>query len=519
MASIKELDAIELELRRELALRSPLEYATYHNGEFLSPPHVQLLADCVTRLVEGRLLKEDGTPYNRLMVNMPPRHGKSELITRATPAWFLTKYPSKRVIVTGYEADFAADFGADARRYIEAHPELGVQLDPSTSAKDNWGILQNTGGMKTAGAGGAITGKGAHLFVIDDPVKSAEDADSITVREKHWKWWQGTIIPRREPGCVIIMVMTRWHEDDLAGRCLQAEPDEWFQLSLPAIADHTEGIDVIGRAPGEALWPQRYPIQELEVIRGGMGNRWWSAEYQQKPTIDGGNMFKPSTFREYVPVQTANGTIFRYTTPSGTLKEVRSDQIWRFTSLDLAATEKTAADFTVGSVWGVTPDRELLLLAVHRERMQSADHLSFVQRLHQVYNPRFHAVEKATYGLTLIQHMRRVGVPVFECKADKDKVARAWPAVGYIENGALYFPRTAAWLADLVIEMEQFPHGAHDDMVDTVAYAARVLTDRVRPDARVKEVEEVLPNQISVDRILKNKKKQQRIKSSNNGMW
>lgn len=502
---LAELDAIELELRRTLALRSPLDYATYNNPQFLSPPHVQILSETITKLVDGELLKPDGTPYKRLMVNMPPRHGKSELITRATPPWFLTRFPDRRVIVTGYESEFAADFGADARRYIENHPELGVELDPTTASKSNWAIKGHSGGMKTAGAGGPITGKGAHLFVIDDPVKSAEDADSKTVREKHWNWWTGTVITRLEPGGVIVMVMTRWHEDDLAGRCLQHEPEEWYQISFPAIADHEEGFDACGRAPGEALWPERYTIEDLEVLRKGMTSRWWSAEFQQKPTIDGGNIFKASTFRYWNPIQTEKGLIYRFETPAGDKKEVHSDKLWRFTTLDLAATDKTSSDYTVGAVWGVTPDRELLLLDLHRERMESAEHESFVRRLAALHKIRFHGVEKATYGLTLIQTLQRLGIPVFPLAADKDKVSRAWPAAAFIENGAMYFPASAPWLVDYELELQQFPNAAHDDMVDVTAYAARVLAERVHAP-RKPAPEPPKPGTVSVDAILKNKR-------------
>lgn len=516
-AALKEVDRLEMEARKSIALRSPLDYATYHNTEFLAPPHVKLLSDTIVRLTQGKLLKRDGTPYTRLMVNMPPRHGKSELITRATPPWFLTTFPDRRVIVTGYEAEFAADFGADARNYIASHPELGVLLDPSTSSKSNWGILGNTGGLKTAGAGGPITGKGAHLFVIDDPVKSAEEADSQTIRDKQWTWWQGTVIPRREPGCIIIMVMTRWHEDDLAGRCLAAEPEEWAQISFPAISDHTEGLDVLGRGPNEALWPERYQLEELEMIRNGMGSRWWNAEYQQKPTIEGGNMFKAGDFRYWTPTQTPNGLVFAYTTPSGVRKEVREDQIWKFSTLDLAATEKKTADFTVGAVWGVTPDRELLLLDLVRERMESAEHEAFVRRLGAKHSVRYHGVEKATYGLTLIQVMRRVGLPVLELLPDKDKVSRAWPAVGFIEHGAIYFPRSAVWLSAYELELQQFPNAANDDMVDVTSYAAKHLADRVRPVQREKAPAPE-PGKVNTDAIIAARKRKLKVQSRG-GMW
>lgn len=505
----QELDALEFQVRREIALSSPLGYATYHDAKFLTPPHVKLMSETIRKLTAGELLKEDGTPYTKLMVSMPPRHGKSHLVTRATPAWFLTKYPDKRVIVTGYEADFAADFGADARRYIAAHPELGVELDPSTAAKNNWGLKDHDGGMKTAGAGGAITGKGAHLFVIDDPVKNSEDADSPTIREKHWNWWQGTVLTRQEPGAVMIIVMTRWHEDDLAGRLLEQEGDEWYQLVFPAIADHEEGSDDFGRLPGEALWPERYPIEKLQELRQGMTNRWWSALYQQKPSIDGGNIFKQETFRYFQTESTPEGLVYRYMTPNGTRKAVRDDAIWKFTTLDLAATEKTTSDWTVAGVWGVTPDRELLLLDVIRERMESAEHEAFVRRVGTKHKVRYHGVEKATYGLTLIQVCRRMGIPVLELSPDKDKVARSWPAAGFIENGQVYFKSGAPWLAEYELELQQFPYGTHDDMVDITSYAAAHLADRVRPSKKERPADPP-PGTVNLDAIVKNRKEKLR---------
>lgn len=523
-AALREADRLELEARRSIALASPLGYATYHNTSFLSPAHVQLMSDTITRFVQDKLLKPDGTAYKRLMINMPPRHGKSELCTRVTPAWYLTNWPDREVIVTGHGSEFAADFGNDIRNLINSHPELGVELDPSTAAKDNFKIKDHRGAMRAVGAGGPITGRGAHLFVIDDPVKSDEDADSPRMREKLWNWWQGTILSRLMPLTIpaegeealpddmghIIMIMTRWHEDDIAGRTLAAEPESWAQLTFPALATHSEGLDRLGRAPGEALWPAMYNKTYLEGLQNSMSSRWFSALYQQSPSIQGGNMFKAENFRYWTPRNTANGLVFQYTTPGGTFKEVRNDEIWRFSTLDLAATEKKTADYTVGAVWGVTPDRELLLLDMVRTRIESAEHESFVRMLGAKHKLRYHGVEKATYGLTLIQIMRRMGLPVLELLPDKDKVSRAWPAVGFIEHGAIYFPKSAPWLFAYELELQQFPNAANDDMVDVTSYAAQHLADRVRPTSKEKPPPPPA-NTVNVDAIIKAKKRAQRI--------
>ena len=530
-AQMAELDRLEAELQRSQALASPLGYATFHNTNFLTPPHVQLMSDTITRFLQDKLLKPDGSPYKRLMINMPPRHGKSELCTRTTPAWYLSNWPDREVIITGHGADFAADFGADVRRLIISHPELGIELDPSTSAKDNFRIKGHTGMMRAVGAGGPITGRGAHLFIIDDPVKSDEDADSPRMREKLWNWWQGTILSRLMPLSVseeldengeplhqnmghIIMIMTRWHEDDIAGRTLLEEPEQWVQLNFPALADHEEGLDRLGRSPGDALWPQMYPRKYLQELQKSMGSRWFQAQYQGKPSIQGGNMFKTEEFRRWFPEMTPEGLVYAYRTPSGTLKRVREDQIWKFSTLDLAATEAKRADWTVAAVWGVTPDRELLLLDLVRERMESAEHEAFVRRVGAKHKIRYHGVEKVTYGLTLVQVCQRMGIPVYPLKADTDKVARAWPAVGFIETGAMYFPTSAAWLGAFELELEQFPYGANDDQVDVVSYAAKHLAEQVRP-ARKPKPPPPEKGVISVDAILANKRKKLKIRAQN----
>lgn len=467
------------EIRQYTILQSPLAYAMHCRDDFLAPTHVRLISDTIRDLVDGKLLREDGRPYNKLMVNMPPRHGKSELITRAAPAWYLTRYPDRRVIVTGYEHDFAADFGADARKYIQDYgKEFGVEVDPATAAKHNWSLLNRRGGLKTAGAGGPITGKGGHFIVIDDPVKNSEEADSPTIRENHWKWWQSTVSTRQEPGCVIVCVMTRWHEDDLGGRLLAHEPDNWYVLSLPALAGEA---DPIGRAPGEALWPERYDEEWLAEQRETAGPRVWSALYQQSPTIEGGNVFRSDKFRYFSAQNTQDGRKFYLHAQNGPVKEVLEDRCKLFYTLDLAATTKTRSDWTVACVFLQTPDKELLLLDVLRVRIEAAEHEAFVDRLRARYPGGWIGVEKATFGMVLLQMLQRRGIPVRELTPDKDKETRALPAAALIDADRIYFLRGAAWLTEFEAELLHFPYGTHDDQVDCLAYAARYLADSVRP--------------------------------------
>lgn len=488
VATTAELEAYERELMAEAALASPADYGEalaasgVHLGEpFSRPKHVDLVSDTLVALIEGRLLKPNGKPYRKLMVSMPPRHGKSELISRYAPAWFLTKYPEKKVMVVGYSDEFAAGFGRDARTLVEAAPDwLSTPLRQDTKAAHRW-LTTAGGAMFTAGIGGPLTGRGGHYIVIDDPIKSSAEAQSQTLRQAHWDWVQSTVLTRREPGAVVVVVMTRWNEDDLGGRFLQWEGDDWYQIVLPAIAGEE---DPIGRAPGEALWPARIPLEELEEIRDGGDESmfWWSAMYQQSPTVEGGGIFQSDNFRYWSPGP-ETVTLHR---PDGSRTLPRAS-LRTFGVVDLAATTKTTSDYSVFALFGVTPDRELLLLDRVRTRIEGPDHMPTLERLHAAWAPSFWGIEKATYGLTLLQTATRTGrIPVRELKPDGDKVSRAYAASALTLGGRMYFPKAAPWLNEYEHELLAFPNGMHDDQADVTAYAAKILSDRLSPSRRAR---------------------------------
>ena len=212
----------------------------------------------------------------RTIVSMPPRHGKSELCSHWLPAWFLTVWPKKKVILASYEADFAATWGRRVRNTVQ---DTGlVQVSTESQASDHWETSVG-GGMVTAGVGGPITGRGADLLIIDDPVKNAEEANSPTYRDHVWEWWQTTARPRLEPGASVVLIMTRWHVDDLAGRLLADNTERWEHQVLPAITN------------GKALWPERYGLQELLETRNAVGESAWQALYMQQPSSVGGRYF------------------------------------------------------------------------------------------------------------------------------------------------------------------------------------------------------------------------------------
>lgn len=278
--------------------------------EWVPAPHLQLLSRWIVDAAMGR--------RPRIIVNMPPRHGKSELISKWTPVWFLENWPHLNIINCGYGDQFAAEWGAAVRNLVLEHGDrLSFHLATDSKAADRWKTSMG-GGMKTSGIGGGITGRGAHLMVIDDPIKTDAEANSFTYRERNWKWYQGTARTRLEPGGAIILCMTRWHDDDLAGRLIQASEkgtgEHWDILNLPAISGelvagadpkdpaswkNSQFQDSINRKPGEPLWPWRYPLPALYELMRSVGPENWAAQFQGKPAnlIGAGNVYKSFSHR------------------------------------------------------------------------------------------------------------------------------------------------------------------------------------------------------------------------------
>ena len=433
--------------------------------------HLKFLDDKVLDLIEGRSEKK------RLMVLMPPRHGKSLYVSTYLPVWFLCRFPERRVILTSYQDEFARTWGRRCRNMIEDNKHLlPIRVKRTSSAADRWDLEGHLGGMVTAGAGGPITGKGAHLFVIDDPVKNAEEAYSQAHRDANWEWWTTTAFTRFEPGAVGILLMTRWHEDDLGGRLIAEDGDNWEVVNLPALAEED---DPLGREPGEALCPERYDENALGAMRATMGADAWSALYQQRPQPEGGGRFRKATFKYWSPEVNDGKRLYRLK-PRAKEENAQSilvpeEDCWRFITVDFAITEKTSGDYTVAAVWDVAPHPEpskLILVDRERARVVGPDHLPMLERMYEQYRPRFIGVERASFGIGVIQAAIRRGLPIRELIPDKDKWARSEQAAVMCENGRVYFPDKMPWLHEWEQELLAFPAAAHDDQVDAFAYAA-----------------------------------------------
>lgn len=504
LAAMSEADQALYKLYsyRNFVRQSPLHFALAFTPGAEEYAHIVYLSARISELIEDRLILPNGEVAQNLVITMPPRHGKSYLSSEHTPAWFLSRFPNLNVILTSYEADFAAQWGKKAKDLIrKAGPVLGLEVDPESKSNSRWNLNGFRGGMQTAGTGGPITGKGAELLIGDDWVKNSEEANSPAWREKAWDWVLSTFLTRRNPGAKTVLLMTRWNDDDPVGRLLKQEPDQWYHVDLPAIS--REG-DPLGREPGEALSPERYPLPELQKVLKTMGPYWFSALYQGRPTPEDGGLFNEGTFRYYrSPSGSGNeaegrtyapGTSYVLLTPDGQTRYLSKREGTHFVTVDLAVSEKRTADYTVFASWFSSKTGELLLTGLWRDRIIGPEHLDkleqFVgERRLLDETPAFVGIETATFGLTLIQDARRhASFLVRELAADKDKVSRAIPASVLAKDGRLYLPKDATWLPDWQEEHAAFPNGGHDDQVDTTAYAAHVHTqllsfrDRKRRD-------------------------------------
>ena len=402
---------------------------------------------------------------SRLMVFLPPRHGKSMLVSHYFPAWYLGMFPDNRVILTAYEADFASGWGRRARDVLSEYgkPFFGITVDDKSSAANRWDIKGHTGGMVTAGVGGPITGKGADVLIIDDPVKNPEEATGQTYRDKTYEWYQSTAYTRLEPKGAVILIMTRWHEDDLAGRILNSmnelNGEQWEVINLPAIADER---DILGRNPGEPLWPERYNIKELNRIKATTGSYWWSSLYQQRPQPPEGGILKRSWIKHYQP----------YELPP--LNELSIYQAW-----DLAISQKETADYTVCTTVGVTKEKQIYVLDWYRDRIDFPNQVRMVQSQAKKWNPLQIGIESNAYQQALPQQLKRTSMlPIKEVKRTNDKVTRISSAFVHFENGKILLPENHHELENFINEYVYFPQGKHDDMLDSTELAIELVTKR-----------------------------------------
>lgn len=422
----------------------------------------------------------DDDEHDALMIFMPPQEGKSQRVSRRYPEWLLEDDPAVRVAIVSYELDIALRWGRDIKQDIKlSGGKLPISIRQDSSAAGRWETPQG-GGVYCVGIGGPLTGRPVDVLIIDDPVKDRAAAESPKIRQAAWDWWESVAIERLAPGSKVVLIQTRWHEDDLAGRIMsRPSPLRWKVLEIPAIAGHG---DPLGRVPGE----------ELESVRGRAPGHFsrlhetmsayvFSGVYQQKPTAAEGNLFRRAAFRYWRPAMAVPGRLGTWLDLEGRQLDLEDPAVWRFATIDVAASVKTQADWTVVAVWAIDRQADLILLDRARAHAEMADHFALVKPLRDRWHFDVCYVERQFYSRTLVTDAQASGIPVAEVTADTDKITRAIPATGRVHAGKVWFPGQASWLDEWCDELAAFPKGAHDDQVDTLSYAARIVAAHWTP--------------------------------------
>jgi len=435
---------------RELSQQKFIKFVEKVWPSFISGAHHKRMAAAFERVANGEC--------KRLIINMPPRHTKSEFASYLLPAWFLGRFPNKKVIQTSHTAELAVGFGrkvrnlVDSEVYKEIFPDLSLSAD--SKAAGRWNTSKG-GDYFAIGVGGAVTGKGADVLIIDDPHSEQEAAMAAVnpeVYDKVYEWYTSGPRQRLQPGGAIVIVMTRWAQRDLTGQVLKADAQRggegWEVIEFPAILPS-----------GNPLWPQFWSLEELAALREELPNAKWQAQYQQNPVGNESAIVKRDWWKWWEEDEPPQCEFIL--------------QSW-----DTAFEKTQRADYSAGTTWGVFMNPKdgnrpnVILLNTYKKRVEFPDLKKDVMEEYNAYEPDTIIIEKKASGAPLIYELRAMGIPVQEFTPSKgqDKIARLNAVSDIIASGKVWVPKTR-WAEELVDEIAAFPAGEHDDLVDATTLA------------------------------------------------
>ena len=445
---LQDLDFWESQQAQSLGQKRLLAFADHVYPGYKVGPHHKRLAKIFEDIANG--------VKKRVVVNIAPRHGKSELISYLAPAWFLGKYPHKKVIMASHTADLAVNFGRRVRNlvasdpYKQIFPQIELQQDSKSASR--WGTNFN-GEYFAIGVGGALAGRGADLFIIDDPHSEQEAKQGrADVFLPAWEWFQSGPIQRLMPGGAIIIVMTRWSKLDLTGQVINhmsknEDAEQWEVVEFPAILPS-----------GNPLWPEFWPVEELNAKKASLDPRYWQAQYMQDPTAEEGALIK----REWWQIWE---------------KDDPPECEYLIMSLDAAQENNNRADYNALTVWGVFFNEEvnnynIILLNAIKKRMEYPELKKLVFEEYKEWEPDSFIVEKKSNGAALYQEIRRMGLPLQEFTPSKgqDKIARVNSVTDLFASGIVWAP-DKRWAKEVIEECNDFPSGTNDDLVDSTTQA------------------------------------------------
>ncbi len=449
------LEELEARKRAKECRDDLIAFCKRIDPSYLVATHHKRLADLLIQIAFGQ--------KDRIAVSVPPRHGKSHLISTLFPAWFLGKFPDKKVLMVSNKADLAVDFGRKVRNIIASDDYQaifpGITLSQDSKSAGRWGT--NKGGeFYATGVGGALAGRGADLLLVDDPHDEQDLlAGNFDAFEKTYQWFMFGARTRLMSGGRVAIVHTRWHADDLIGHLVKDgakndKADQYEVFEFPAILDTPDGP--------KALWPEKFDLDALERTKASMPIFQWNAQYMQNPTAEEGAIIQRDYWRPW-------------------RKDEPPECDYVIMTLDAAAEKHNRADFTALATWGVFSDDELtdgashlILLNVINVRVEFPELKDLAIREWKEWEPDSFIVEKKSAGTQLYQELRRMGIPVQEFTPGRntgDKIARLNAVADILRSGMVWYPEGRRWAEELIEQCVSFPYASHDDLVDVTSMA------------------------------------------------
>jgi predicted phage terminase large subunit-like protein len=447
------LDEYDQAIERDRYKQSFIAFVERMWPEFIAGRHHKIMAEAFEKIARGEL--------KRLIINMPPRHTKSEFASYLLPAWFLGQYPQKKIIQSSHTAELAVGFGRKVRNllaqeeYQEVFPDVGLRSD--SKAAGRWNTSKG-GDYFAIGIGGAVTGKGADLLIIDDPHSEQEGQSADPkVFEHTYEWYTSGPRQRLQPGGAIVIVMTRWSKKDLTGRIIddaarRGTTDEWEVIEFPAL---------LGENEDRPLWPEFWSLKELTALKNELPLPKWMAQYMQRPTSEEAAIIKREWWQEW---EKSNPPVCDFIIQS-----------W-----DTAFTKKTRSDPSACTTWGVffkdesdgSTSTNIILLDAFDERMEFPELKRRAVDEYQAWQPDICIIEAKASGLPLIFEMRQAGIPVqdFTPSRGNDKLSRVNAVSDLFASGRVWAPQTR-WAEKVIEQFADFPNGDHDDLVDSSTQA------------------------------------------------
>ncbi len=455
----EQLDALANAALEELARRNYSDFFYLSHGkQWDLLRHQKYITDRLQKIIDGE--------QKYYIIEIPPQHGKSTVITETFPAYYLMRHPDSLVMVVSYSKELFQKFGRKNREKFRLFSDqlFGLQISSETSSVSEWGVEGHLGSLYSTSILGGATGRGARLLIIDDPIKNRAEAESKTIRDKIYNEWQDTFYSRLTADASVIVIMTRWHEDDLAGRLLKEQALPWEEIKIPAIAEEN---DLLGREPGEALAPEIGKDEEwVAKTKAVTGSRGWAALYQQRPTPAGGNIFKRSWIKFYVP--TLEKKIeFNLGDDVVILPRLfdRQAQSW-----DCTFKDTETSDFVSGQVWG-KKRADFYLLDRHHERMGIVETMKAIKVMCNKWpKARGIYIEDKANGTAVIEMLKKKISGIVPVTPDGGKEVRANAVAPLWEAGNVYLPHPliCPWINDFIDELVAFPNAEHDDDVDSM---------------------------------------------------